>query len=60
MEATPHTTNVDVTPGEGLRIPRRFTTPGTHPFDTVEWELREARIEIASPRIRVLGRDAVS
>src|SRR5437764_7482605 len=44
MEATPHTNNVDVTPGEGLRIPRRFTTPGRHPFDTVEWELREARI----------------
>ncbi|MDX6698805.1 MAG: ribonucleoside-diphosphate reductase alpha chain, partial [Solirubrobacteraceae bacterium] len=30
--------------GEGLRIPRRFTTPGVHPFDAVEWELRDARI----------------
>ena len=23
---------------------RFFTTPGPHPFDTVEWELRDARI----------------
>ncbi len=30
--------------GEGLRISRRFTTPGVHPFDTVEWEQRDARI----------------
>jgi len=30
--------------GEGLRISRRFTTPGVHPFDTVEWEQRNARI----------------
>ncbi len=30
------------TPGIGLR--RTFTTPGTHPFDTVTWEKRDARI----------------
>jgi ribonucleoside-diphosphate reductase alpha chain len=28
----------------GLHIPRHFTRKGEHPFDTVEWELREARI----------------
>ncbi len=30
--------------GEGLSIRRYFTTAGQHPFDAVEWELREARI----------------
>jgi ribonucleoside-diphosphate reductase alpha chain len=44
MEAAPQTTNVDVRHGEGLKVPRRFTTPGVHPFDTVDWELRDARI----------------
>jgi ribonucleoside-diphosphate reductase alpha chain len=29
---------------EALRVRRLFTTPGVHPFDTVEWELRDARI----------------
>jgi ribonucleotide reductase alpha subunit len=28
----------------GLSIKRLFTTPGVHPFDTVEWECRDARI----------------
>jgi ribonucleoside-diphosphate reductase alpha chain len=32
------------TVGEGLSVRRYFTTPGTHPFDAVEWELRDARI----------------
>ncbi|HUB73870.1 MAG TPA: vitamin B12-dependent ribonucleotide reductase [Solirubrobacteraceae bacterium] len=27
-----------------LSVERLFTTPGVHPFDTVEWELRDARI----------------
>jgi ribonucleoside-diphosphate reductase alpha chain len=36
----PHST----TPGDALEIKRFFTTPGTHPFDSVEWELRDARI----------------
>jgi ribonucleoside-diphosphate reductase alpha chain len=30
--------------GEGLSVRRFFTTRGEHPFDLVEWELREARI----------------
>jgi ribonucleoside-diphosphate reductase alpha chain len=28
----------------GLRVERRYTTPGVHPFDEVEWELRDAVI----------------
>jgi ribonucleoside-diphosphate reductase alpha chain len=46
MEATPQTALVqdDVRHGEALRVRRYFTTPGVHPFDTVEWELRDARI----------------
>ncbi len=31
-------------PKNGLRIPRRFTRPGVHPYDEVEWELRDAVI----------------
>ncbi|MFN8203572.1 MAG: LAGLIDADG family homing endonuclease [Solirubrobacteraceae bacterium] len=34
----------DFQAGEALRVRRLFTTPGVHPFDTVEWELRDARI----------------
>ncbi len=30
--------------GEGLSVRRFFTTPGEHPFDQIEWELRDARI----------------
>ncbi len=30
--------------GHGLKIERHYTTPGVHPFDTVEWELRDAVI----------------
>ncbi len=30
--------------GEGLSVRRYFTTAGTHPFDAVEWENRDARI----------------
>src|SRR5690349_21526233 len=45
MESTPQTTLTDEpTTGEPLRVRRLFTTPGVHPFDTVEWELRDARI----------------
>jgi ribonucleoside-diphosphate reductase alpha chain len=45
MEQTPKTpTTADAQPGEGLSIGRRFTMPGEHPFDAVEWELRDARI----------------
>jgi ribonucleoside-diphosphate reductase alpha chain len=30
--------------GAGLSIPRRFTEAGKHPFDCVEWEIRDALI----------------
>jgi ribonucleoside-diphosphate reductase alpha chain len=29
---------------EGLVIERRFSTPGVHPFDEIEWEIRDATI----------------
>src|ERR1700739_2746522 len=32
------------TTGSALAIERFFTSPGVHPFDAVEWELRDARI----------------
>src|SRR5579884_195776 len=45
MDSTPRAQlNPDAKVGEGLSIRRYFTTPGEHPFDTVEWELRDARI----------------
>ncbi|HUB35379.1 MAG TPA: LAGLIDADG family homing endonuclease [Solirubrobacteraceae bacterium] len=34
----------DLQPGRALSIRRCFTDPDTHPFDTVEWEIRDARI----------------
>ena len=44
MEATPQTALAhDLQAGQALTIRRKFTSPG-HPFDTVEWELRDARI----------------
>jgi ribonucleoside-diphosphate reductase alpha chain len=45
MSSTPQTiTSQDTVPGRPLTIQRLFTSPGTHPFETVEWELRDARI----------------
>ncbi|HEY2656410.1 MAG TPA: LAGLIDADG family homing endonuclease, partial [Solirubrobacteraceae bacterium] len=45
MEQTPQTQLApEVRTGQGLAVRRFFTTPGEHPFDSVEWELREARI----------------
>jgi ribonucleoside-diphosphate reductase alpha chain len=48
MDVTPQTTQTtlvdDVRAGRAMRIERRFTQAGVHPFDTVEWELRDARI----------------
>ncbi len=45
MEHTPQTTTPpESQAGSGLSIRRRFTMPGRDPFDTVEWELRDARI----------------
>jgi ribonucleoside-diphosphate reductase alpha chain len=45
MPNAPHTQfGPDSRVGEGLSVRRYFTTPGTHPFDAIEWELRTARI----------------
>jgi ribonucleoside-diphosphate reductase alpha chain len=45
MEHTPQTQpSASTLAGEGLSIRRFFTTGGEHPFDSVEWELRDARI----------------
>ena len=45
MESTPRTAPAQhLKTGEGLSIGRYFTTAGVHPFDAVEWELRDARI----------------
>src|SRR3954465_14065411 len=45
MEFTAQTALTDdVQPGRALSIKRYFTTPGVHPFDSVEWETRDARI----------------
>ncbi|HEV2981849.1 MAG TPA: vitamin B12-dependent ribonucleotide reductase [Solirubrobacteraceae bacterium] len=45
MESTPQTApGQRIKTGSGLSIGRHFTTAGTHPFDAVEWELRDARI----------------
>jgi ribonucleoside-diphosphate reductase alpha chain len=45
MHQTPHTTiSHDTAPGEALAVKRFFTTLGTHPFETVEWERRNALI----------------
>ncbi|NLW83296.1 MAG: vitamin B12-dependent ribonucleotide reductase [Phycisphaerae bacterium] len=32
------------TPTKGLKIEPHFSTPGTHPFDEIEWETRRAKI----------------
>ena len=45
MNPTPHPTITEATaPGKALDVKRFFSTPGTHPFDAIEWELRDARI----------------
>jgi ribonucleoside-diphosphate reductase alpha chain len=45
MDGAPQTAVADVVQaGTALSIKRLFTSPGVHPFDTVEWELRDARI----------------
>jgi ribonucleoside-diphosphate reductase alpha chain len=45
MDSTQQPTTIqDTAAGSALSIERFFTSPGTHPFDTVEWELRDARI----------------
>ena len=48
MDVTPQSTQAtlveDLAPGRAMSIRRLFTQAGTHPFDSVEWELRDARI----------------
>ncbi len=45
MNEAPHHTLAPVkVPGRALEIRRLLTSPGTHPFESVEWELRDAHI----------------
>src|ERR1700729_606041 len=45
MDFTPHPTIAeDTSAGEALAVKRLFPSAETHPFETVEWELRDARI----------------
>ncbi len=45
MAQAPHTQiNPSKQAGEGLSIRRYLTTAGQHPFDAIEWEIRDARI----------------
>jgi ribonucleoside-diphosphate reductase alpha chain len=45
MEGAPQTAlTQDVPTSRALTINRYFTTAGVHPFETVEWELRDAHI----------------
>jgi ribonucleoside-diphosphate reductase alpha chain len=45
MEQSPQTQlSPESRVGHGLTVRRYFTTPEEHPFDSVEWELRDARI----------------
>src|SRR5258708_39843605 len=41
---------------KGLAIERRFSSPGTHPFDEIEWEIRDALIgDPAAPAFEQRG-----
>jgi ribonucleoside-diphosphate reductase alpha chain len=45
MDTTTHPTVLEQSaPGAALSIERFFTSPDTHPFETVQWERRHARI----------------
>jgi len=41
QESVPH---ADASARQGLRVKRHFTHPGIHPYDEIEWEVREAVI----------------
>ncbi len=46
MRARRETDNMAMAPEQlGIGIDRRFTRPGVDPYDTVEWERRDARIQ---------------
>src|SRR5581483_4743502 len=48
--------NAAGTQAGGLTVERRFTTPGVHPFDEVEWEIRDAVIgDPANPAFEQRG-----
>ena len=41
---------------EGIKVERRHTTPGVHPFDEIEWEFRDAVIgDPENPAFEQLG-----
>src|SRR6188472_792943 len=45
MQQTPQTTHLqEPRSGAALTVRHLFTTPGVHPFDTVEWERRTAAV----------------
>jgi ribonucleoside-diphosphate reductase alpha chain len=45
MNEAPHPTiSTETTPGQALQVRRLFTSPGSHPFEHVEWERRNAHI----------------
>jgi ribonucleoside-diphosphate reductase alpha chain len=45
MDGAPQSSVAEVVrSGRALTVERLFTEPGTHPFDAVEWEVRDARI----------------
>ncbi len=44
-QQTPHTAvRTEPRAGEALSVRRLLTQPGTHPFESVEWQVRDARI----------------
>jgi ribonucleotide reductase alpha subunit len=45
MNPTPQTTfSQDIQSAGALDVKRLFTSPDTHPFDAIDWEVRDARI----------------
>ncbi|MEA2172014.1 MAG: ribonucleoside-diphosphate reductase alpha chain, partial [Solirubrobacteraceae bacterium] len=45
IENTPHTSHTAPhNTGEAMTVRRLFTQPGIHPFEAIEWQLRDARI----------------
>ena len=57
MPQTPSTTTDEtVRSGQGVSVERRFTKPGVHPFESVEWEMRDAVIgDPANPAFEQRG-----
>src|SRR5687767_5391981 len=56
MSQTPATTFETTRTRGGVGLQRRFTEPGVHPFDAVEWEIRDAVIgDPANPAFEQRG-----